>query len=175
MGGFGVVFFPLRNSMIQDEIEKLKQKKMPPSLRKDAAELYSSLVAGSATGGLAGIFKAGPYAIVPGMVLFGIGAGLIQGTCTALYRYRQDLLMDKSKPKAEARPPSWWLDVIVALLPDWFKVSKIPDDEYAAMLEANLNQLNALLESAEESLEDVNSALAKEAANRKVIPLSEKR
>lgn len=108
------------------------------------------------------------------MLFFGLGAGLIQGTYTELYRYRQDLLMDKSKPKAAARPPGWWLDMIVACLPDWCRVSKIPDDEYAGILEAKLDQLNALLAKAEADLEGVKAALDKEAANRKVIPLPEK-
>ncbi|KAK9717929.1 hypothetical protein K7432_005874 [Basidiobolus ranarum] len=160
-GIFGLTFFALRHSLITIQREKNIPLDLKDGVTRDIDELYSSILAGAAAGGVFAAMTRGPSAMLSGGTTFGLICGAGQFAYTKIYRYRQQLILEarststvkkpveivENKPLME-RAMDYFTEV------EWSPLKKLSNEEYREILREKLIIVDAELADLDRMIAD---------------------
>ncbi|RUS34203.1 hypothetical protein BC938DRAFT_481884 [Jimgerdemannia flammicorona] len=128
------------------------------SQTRDADDLFSSAMAGGTTGGLLYSLVRGPKGVLPGFFVFSLLCTAGQAVYTVANRYRQSLILqspvhegDDAFAHEQYQPSTTTKGKWKALwdlleVPEWSPVRRLTDEEYKAILDAKLMELEEEVE-----------------------------
>ncbi|ORX90656.1 hypothetical protein K493DRAFT_317838 [Basidiobolus meristosporus CBS 931.73] len=171
-GIFGLTFFSLRHSLMTIQREKNVPLDLKDGVTRDVDELYSSILAGAAAGGVFAAMTRGQSAMLSGATTFGLLCGVGQFAYTKVYRYRQQLILEArntapidveaEQTVVENKPI---MERVIDYLTEveWSPLKKLSNDEYREILKEKLVVLDT-------ELADLDRMIAEsEAKSREIL------
>lgn len=144
---YGLFFWTTRELLISEQ--------------PNPSEMFSSTVAGAMTGGiLAFISRAQKRAVISGALLFAAMSAAGQVVFSMANSKRQAMIVEKLQPPTPKQETRWlerwkqkWLVDPVTLLPEWFPLRRIPNEEYRSLLVNRRAEILVELKSIRESID----------------------